>query len=325
MSPAISLLIRTFNSAGTLGEVLARLDLHPEDELIVVDSGSTDATLAIAEQHHARIVLAAKPFNYSKSLNLGFQAAQNPWVLVISSHCLPLSKDLLGEFRAAIPGLPPTVVVAYGDYSLVESPKRLSENDELAAGCRTNPQAGSLRYRGSAGFQPAGSRSFPAPCSRIVDFQKGSKEASADILFADKASLPAQRQQVYGGNGLALYRRDAWASHPFDETLPTGEDMAWFRKALERGAQAARVPAARALYRNQGSLRHMFRKGWLESRMAIQLAGGRGMNLFQLGINWGSLLKKWGTRKIPFSALLRQGAHALGAYLSPKFSRRQTS
>ena len=48
MNPAISILIRTFNSAGTLPSVLDRLELQPEDEIIIVDSGSTDATLAIA-------------------------------------------------------------------------------------------------------------------------------------------------------------------------------------------------------------------------------------------------------------------------------------
>ena len=53
--------------------------------------------------------------------------------------------------------------------------KSRSENDELAAGCRPNPPAGSRRYRGSAGILPAGSRSFPAPGSVFLNFQTGSK------------------------------------------------------------------------------------------------------------------------------------------------------
>ena len=87
------------------------------------------------------------------------------------------------------------------------------------------------------------------------------------MLLADQSADAAQRRRVYGGNGLALYRHDAWRARPFDETLPTGEDLDWFVRALAGGALAARVPQARALYRNRGSLRHMFRKGWLESRM----------------------------------------------------------
>jgi hypothetical protein len=53
---------------------------------------------------------------------------------------------------------------------------KLSENSELAAGCRQNPQAGSLRYRSSAGILPAGSRSFPAPCSSFLNFQTNSNK-----------------------------------------------------------------------------------------------------------------------------------------------------
>jgi glycosyltransferase involved in cell wall biosynthesis len=269
MAPAISILIRTFNSAATLPEVLARLELQTDDEIIVVDSGSSDATPAIAEKNHARILSAPPPFNYSKSLNIGFRAAKNPWVLVISSHCVPLSENLMKCFRDAILKFPATVAVAYGDCSLVQ---------------REPP-------------------------------------AKPVVLFADKTTDIALRRQVYGGNSLALYRRAAWEKQPFDETLPTAEDLAWFLRALADGALAARVPQAQALYRNQGSLRHMFRKGWLESRLAIELAGAPAANFFQFALNFSSLVKKCATGKIPASALPRQSAHALGAYLSPKFSR----
>ena len=270
MNPAISIVIRTFNSAGMLDAVLSRLARLPGDELIIVDSGSTDATLALAGKWNAQIIRTTGAFNYSRSLNLGFAAAKNPWVLALSSHCLPLSDSLVETFRQAAQTFPATVALAYGECAIVD---------------RKNT-------------------------------------ATAAVFFADQTSPPAQRLQVYTGNSLALYRRAAWERRPFDETLPTGEDMAWFLGALADGAVAARVPSARVLYRNQGSLRHMFRKGWLESRQLIWLAGSPAPNLWQLGINWGSLLKKWGTGKIPAGTLLRQGAHALGAWLSPKFSGR---
>jgi glycosyltransferase involved in cell wall biosynthesis len=267
MNPGISILIRTFNSARTLPGVLARLQLQADDEIIVVDSGSTDATVGLARKQRARILVAGKPFNYSKSLNLGFQAAKNPWVLVISSHCLPQSENLLESFRQAIPEFPAAVVVAYGECSLIE----------------------------------------------------GQAAPGQKISFTDKTATVTQRQQVYGGNGLAFYRHAAWQQQPFDESLPTSEDLAWFLRALANGGAAARVPQARVLYRNQGSLRHMFGKGWLESRLATEMNGTPGMNFFQLAVNLTSLLKKWGTAKIPFATLLRQGAHALGAYGAAKF------
>jgi len=267
MPPAISILIRTYNSAGTLAEVLTRLGTGTEDEILIVDSGSTDRTLEIAAQHQAKIIKVEPPFNYSKSLNRGFAAARHDWVLVISSHCLPEDDQVLTVFRQAAAGFDEKVAVAYGECCLVKPP--------------------------------------PTP--------------TPPIQTTDKTAGQTRCQQIYGGNTLALYRRTHWKQLPFDEGLPTGEDMAWFLKALDRGWLAARVPAARVLYRNQASLRHMFRKGWLESRQIISLTGGQGLTLWQLGANWGSLLKKWISKQIPTSTLLRLGTHVLGAYLSPKF------
>jgi len=114
----ISVLIRTFNSKKTLGRVLSGLKLEKDEEYIVVDSGSTDSTLSIAAAHGARIIHAEGPFNYSKSLNLGFRAARNPWVHVISSHSLPVVPDLLAVFRSAAREFPANVVVGYGPNSL---------------------------------------------------------------------------------------------------------------------------------------------------------------------------------------------------------------
>lgn len=115
---SISVLVRTFNSAKTLGRLLSALKLRDGEEFLIVDSGSTDSTLALAEAHCARIIPAPGPFNYSKSLNLGFQEARNPWVLVISSHTIPVIPDLLEEFRTAALQFPDNVAVAYGPNSL---------------------------------------------------------------------------------------------------------------------------------------------------------------------------------------------------------------
>lgn len=115
---AVSVLIRTFNSAKTLERVLSGLKLVEGEEYIIVDSGSTDSTLSISAAHGARIIHATGPFNYSKSLNAGFRAARNPWVLVISSHSIPVVADLLAVYRSVARELPPRVVVAYGPSTL---------------------------------------------------------------------------------------------------------------------------------------------------------------------------------------------------------------
>ncbi len=110
---AISVVIRTRDSARTLERVILGLGRAEGDEVIVVDSGSRDATLEIARKHGALIVLAPGPFNYSRSLNLGFAAAKNPWVLVLSSHAIPNVNQFLDMHRAGVRQFPADVVVGY--------------------------------------------------------------------------------------------------------------------------------------------------------------------------------------------------------------------
>lgn len=111
----ISVVIRTLDSAATLPEVLSRLPLGPGDELIVVDSGSRDDTLAIARGAGARIVTIARhEFTYGRSLNIGFREARNDWVLSLSSHCIPGPTDILDLYRRAIRRFPSEVVAAVG-------------------------------------------------------------------------------------------------------------------------------------------------------------------------------------------------------------------
>jgi len=127
----ISVLIRTFNSARTLGSVLAGMSLVPGDEYLVVDSGSSDATLAIAQQHGAKIINAQGPFNYSKSLNLGFAAAKNPWVLVISSHAIPKVSRFLEKHREAVKQFPADVVAGYAPGDMDSEIQLHGKGDEV--------------------------------------------------------------------------------------------------------------------------------------------------------------------------------------------------
>jgi glycosyltransferase involved in cell wall biosynthesis len=114
LSQKVSVLIRTFNSEKTLLRLLPKLHLDEGDELLIVDSGSSDNTRKVASQFSARFVEAPLPFNYSKSLNVGFRAAKNPLVYVLSSHVVPMIPNLLGKMRHLFISLPQDVVAIYG-------------------------------------------------------------------------------------------------------------------------------------------------------------------------------------------------------------------
>jgi len=69
--PALSVVIPALNETGQLGKTLSALDLKTNLEVIVVDGGSTDATLAIARAAGVRTLAARSP----RSLQMNAGAA----------------------------------------------------------------------------------------------------------------------------------------------------------------------------------------------------------------------------------------------------------
>ncbi|MGA7437546.1 MAG: glycosyltransferase family 2 protein [Luteibacter sp.] len=78
----LSVVITTFNNADTIGACLASVAFA--DDIVVLDSGSTDATRAIAEKAGARI--HEQPFaGYSAQKQTAIDLASNRWVLLLDS------------------------------------------------------------------------------------------------------------------------------------------------------------------------------------------------------------------------------------------------
>lgn len=87
----ISVVIATFNDERTLAEVLGALVTAAVDalvrEVIVVDAGSTDHTLEIADDAGARILKGSGPDGIAKGVKL----AKSDWLLVLSAKTPPPS------------------------------------------------------------------------------------------------------------------------------------------------------------------------------------------------------------------------------------------
>jgi rhamnosyltransferase len=89
-TPRASVVVRTFNSERTLAaclESLVRQTVRPET--VVVDSGSSDQTIAIASRLADRVVLLSRDsFSYGRALNRGAEVATAPVHFAVSSHCV---------------------------------------------------------------------------------------------------------------------------------------------------------------------------------------------------------------------------------------------
>ncbi|HEY8094471.1 MAG TPA: glycosyltransferase family A protein, partial [Methylobacter sp.] len=82
-------LIRTYNSFPLVAEVVASLRAQavPPEKIIAVDSNScVEQRLALDDIFDQVIDYPKEPFNYSKAINIGVDACETEYVLIISSH-----------------------------------------------------------------------------------------------------------------------------------------------------------------------------------------------------------------------------------------------
>lgn len=114
-TPHISIIVRALNEEKHLGRLLTAIASQslPNPEVILVDSGSTDRTLAIARRHRAKIVhIKPQDFTFGRSLNLGIRKASGDVMVLASAHVFPEHDDWLRNLVA--PFADPQVAMAYG-------------------------------------------------------------------------------------------------------------------------------------------------------------------------------------------------------------------
>lgn len=93
-----SIVIRAYNEEKHIGRLLEGIGQQTikDVEIILVDSGSTDKTVAIVEACGARIVrIPPEEFTFGRSLNLGIRAATRDLIVIASAHVYPVYPDWL--------------------------------------------------------------------------------------------------------------------------------------------------------------------------------------------------------------------------------------
>lgn len=136
----ISLITVTWNSAATVADTLRSVNdqTHPAVEHIVIDGGSTDATLAIVRAEGKRVAtLVSEPDRgIYDAMNKGLRLASGDVVGLINSDDFYASDDVLATVSAAFED--PNIDAVYGDLCYV----------------RQNDPSRIVRYWRSSPFEP---------------------------------------------------------------------------------------------------------------------------------------------------------------------------
>lgn len=116
MEPVCSLVIRSFNEQKHIRKLLEgikRQTVGSRVEVILVDSGSNDDTVAIAREYDVNIVtIRPEEFSFGKALNMGCKEASGNILLFASAHVYPLYTDWIEKMIS--PFKDDRVAVTYG-------------------------------------------------------------------------------------------------------------------------------------------------------------------------------------------------------------------
>ncbi len=99
MNGKVSIIVRTKNEERWIGQCLSAIEKqsYKNKEVILVDNNSSDNTVKIASQFGVKHVnyVSTKGFKPGRSINLGIEASDGEFIVIISGHCIPTNDKWL--------------------------------------------------------------------------------------------------------------------------------------------------------------------------------------------------------------------------------------
>lgn len=113
-TPALTLLTVSHNSAAELTRLIASRDAHlPQATVIVVDSGSTDQSVAVAEsQPNVRVIALAENLGFGRACNRGLSEVITPVTALLNPDVELIDDSLLALAHEALRGDRPERLLA---------------------------------------------------------------------------------------------------------------------------------------------------------------------------------------------------------------------
>ncbi len=223
----VSILLLTRNGVATLPRLIDALrqqDYDAQVEIVAVDSGSVDGTIALLEPQVDRL-LTVDPhgFNHGETRNLGLRAATKPLVVLVVQDAVPASATWLQELVRPL----------HDDVRVAAAWSRQVPRPEASGVTRMHLQ----RWVGAS----------PVPRVAAVDgpsaFQRMQPWDQFELCAFD--------------NVCSCIRRSVWERHPFPR-VPIGEDIEWARDVLLAGYRIVYAPGSVVQHSHERSARYEF-------------------------------------------------------------------
>lgn len=242
MPPLVSIVVPTLNAGLALEEMLQAVtaqDAPCTRELIAIDSGSTDGTIACLKRYGAT-VLEIEPgaFNHGETRNAALEHAAGEFAVLLVQDAVPVSTDWLAALLKPL----------LEDSALAGSfARQLPARD---ASCVTAHYL--ARW---AAADPRPRTVGPVTCG---EFERMS---------------PAERHAACAfDNVCSCIRMEAWRRHPFRRTA-IAEDLEWARDVLLAGHKLAYVPDAAVRHSHERSVAYELQRAYLVHQRLQELFG----------------------------------------------------
>lgn len=242
--PRVSVVVPTYNAAAHLAPLLAawrRQKPVSPDEVLVVDSGSTDDTRRTAAELGCRVIKWERPFDHGLARDAGIAAAGGELVVLTVQDALPTDENLLARLtapfaEAAVAG------VSGRQIPPPDGPLELrlkQQRDEQEWGIRAG--------------RPLDKTPKTPPVVRLSEHPDYTKYS------------PAEKIKLYRfDNVCAALRRSVWKNIPLG-SCRYAEDLLWCRRVLEAGYATAFIPEATVIHAHARSFGYEFRRALLDA------------------------------------------------------------
>lgn len=235
-------MILTLNAGPGFRELLERVRAQEGDfdvELVVVDSGSTDGTVELAERYGARVHRISKgDFNHGATRNLGVSLSSGEYVTLLVQDALPADGRWLG--------------------AMVEDLERDGRVAGVYGRQLARPEAGTLTR------VLVNSLASASP-ERREQFMDGPEEY--------RMLSPAKRRRLAAfDNVSSCLRRAVWEKFPFDEAS-FGEDIRWGKRVVEAGYKTVYEPRSTVYHSHERGALYDLRRYYANQLVLSELFG----------------------------------------------------